>query len=83
MTAAAWGYTTAGLILAGAGAYAAAVLSCGSLRGAADRARWAWRCRGHPPITAEITQLEEWERAGLITIRRGRKRTARPERTRA
>jgi hypothetical protein len=45
-------------------------------------ARWAWRCRGARPPVREVAPLVEWERAELITILRGRKKTARPERTR-
>lgn len=45
------------------------------------RARWAWRCR-KPPTRNSGGPLEQWEREELITIRAGRRKTARPERSR-
>jgi hypothetical protein len=45
------------------------------------RARWAWRCRGKPPVRSRV-RLEPWEHEELAAIRRGRKKTARPERSR-
>ncbi len=59
MTAAAWAVPV--LALAGCAAWAAR----GRIRGAVLRARWAWRCRGRPPIR---NLLEQWEREELITI---------------
>ncbi len=74
MTAAAWAVPV--LALAGCAAWAAR----GRIRGAVLRARWAWRCRGRPPIR---NLLEQWEREELITIVRGLKgKAARPERSR-
>ena len=83
---AAWGYTAAGLILAGAGACAIAILSCGSLRGAADRARWAWRCRKLPsPPAIEYDPLDRDEQRAFIGAVRAWRRPAvpEPERSRA
>ena len=45
------------------------------------RARWAWRHRGRPPRN-EGDPLDEQEREQLIAIRRGRRKIARPERSR-
>jgi hypothetical protein len=60
---------------------AIAILSIGWVRGAVLRARWAWRCRGCPPRN-DGHPLDDTETGELITIRRGWKDTARPERTR-
>ena len=76
MTAAA--YAIPVLALAGCAAWAAR----GRISTAILRARWAWRCRGCPPPGSEVDPLGEREREELITIRRGRRKTARPERTR-
>jgi len=47
-------YTATGVILAGCGAYAWSVLGGWDLvRAAVLRARWAWRCRGNPPVRDE------------------------------
>lgn len=76
-------YTAVGVILAGCAAYAWDVLDGrGRVSTAILRARWAWRCRGCPPPGSETAPLGEREREELITIRRGRRKTARPERTR-
>jgi hypothetical protein len=60
---------------------AIAVLGIAAVRTAVVRARWAWRCRSGPPRN-DGEPLQEWERWELITILRGRKKTARPERSR-
>jgi hypothetical protein len=60
---------------------AIAVLGIAAVRTAVVRARWAWRCRGGPPRN-DGDPLQEWERWELSAILRGRKKTARPERSR-
>jgi hypothetical protein len=80
VTAAAW--TVVVVILAGCAAYAWDVLDGRQrISTAILRARWAWRCRGCPPPGSEVDPLGEREREELITIRRGRRKTARPEKT--
>jgi hypothetical protein len=80
VTAPAWAvlavYTVAGLV------FTAATLAIRAARLAVVRARWAWRCRGCPPPASERDPLREHEREELLTIHRGWKDTARPERTR-
>lgn len=73
------------------GAAAAAVISCAAytasclpehaLRGAVLRARWAWRCRGHPPVPHD-GELPEGDMAGFDAIVQGWNRTAPAERSR-
>jgi hypothetical protein len=70
-------YTVCGVVLAGCAAWAWG----DRISAAITRARWAWRCRGKPPVRSRV-RLEPWEHEELAAIRRGRRKTARPERTR-
>ena len=91
MTAAAWAAPVLILVVVAAIAWSMLgghrirclprVIACRAAR-AVLRARWAWRCRGARPPVREVAPLREWENSELITIMRGRKKTARPERTR-
>jgi uncharacterized membrane protein len=57
--------------------------ACRDLRTAILRARWAWRCRGKPPVRSRVAPLKEREREELDAIARGLKgKATRPERTR-
>ena len=65
---AALGYAAAALILAGCCACAYSVRD-GRVRAAVVRARWAWRCRGHPARPDDGDPLDRGEFcafAGLV-----------------
>jgi hypothetical protein len=51
VSAYAYAYAACGMILAGCAAYAFS----GPLSAAILRARWAWRCRGHPALPGHET----------------------------
>ena len=60
-------YAACVLVLAGCCAYAASALAgreraAARIRGAVLRARWAWRCHGHPPLPDHET-IPEPERS--------------------
>ena len=70
MTAAAWAvlaaYTIAGLALT------AAILAIRAIHVAVVRARWAWRCRGKPPVPDDGDDLTLEEIQALGNIAAGR-----------
>jgi hypothetical protein len=74
-------YTAVGVILAGCAAYAASVLAGHErpARYAVTRARWAWRCRGRPPVRDEggerLTREEAQALGNLAAGRDVRART--------
>jgi hypothetical protein len=59
-----------------------AAWAIGRARAAILRARWAWRCRGHPPITSERDPLNRDEMRAFLAAVRCWKYPAPPERSR-
>jgi hypothetical protein len=60
-----------------------AAWAIGRARTAILRARWAWRCRGHPVIDAERDPLLGEDLLAFLLVEHGWKHTARTQGSRA